>query len=143
MQSLGLSVAVRCITDESALEALTVSGKSIAKVRQDAEIAKKEGFVDDRTLALSGEATLIRRMMSPGRPNRTDQIFLLSDLCVFANLAIDLPETVSTCAASRTLAVPPPRSDETIPAVGSSGRRLLAPRNDRCGVTNLDRVETP
>jgi hypothetical protein len=44
---------------------------------------RKEGFIDDRTLALSGEAMLIYRTMSPARPTSTDRKLLL---CT-ANLA--------------------------------------------------------
>ena len=51
---------------------------------------RKEGFIDDRTLALSGEAMLADRMMSLERATRTDQKLLLCDLCVSANFAIKI-----------------------------------------------------
>jgi hypothetical protein len=43
-------------------------------------------------------------MIFPKRPTGTVQKLLLCDLCVFANFAINIPETVSTCAASQALA---------------------------------------
>jgi hypothetical protein len=44
-------------------------------------------------------AMLIYRVMSSERSPSTDQKLFLCDLCVSANFAINLPETVSTSAA--------------------------------------------
>ena len=78
---------------------------------QDAEIAKKDLLTTGPWLCRGEAAASINRVMSPEHPAGTDLKFFLGDLCVSANLAMNLPETVSICAASQTLALrrPPER----------------------------------
>ena len=71
-----------------------------AVLRCDWERAE-QGRPDDRTLALSEKGDDADYcMMSPERPTGTVQKLFLSGLSVFANFAINMPEAVSTSAAS-------------------------------------------
>jgi hypothetical protein len=63
------------------------------------EFAKKDLLTTGPWLCL-GKVMLIYRMVFPESPAGTDQKLFLCDLCVSANFAINIPETVSTSAAS-------------------------------------------
>jgi hypothetical protein len=70
---------------------------------------------------------LIIRTMSPEQPTGSDQKLLLGDLCIFANLAINLPETVSTFAASQAIAVWAPPPTRVVGGTIRGGLRLHLP----------------